>query len=187
MLNFNTSARAQFAEDNKLFGGVLLERILCALPRSLCKCFMLLNKHLHPDRNLGCRCFAWNYGLIVVIHPHPPSGADEVSGYSWQLVSISCDEGNCVTLCEQLPEGCDLTNCNATFKVLLGRFLCNLLDMCYHRCHKRICNHDQKMEQLDNYIWSLHPCVFLLQHRWWIWVGKASAASGWLQHVWLLA
>lgn len=58
MLNFNTSARAQFAEDNKLFGGVLLERILCALPRSLCKCFMLLNKHLHPDRNLGCRCFA---------------------------------------------------------------------------------------------------------------------------------
>jgi hypothetical protein len=64
-----------------------------------------------------------------------------------------------VTLCEQLPEGCDLTNCHATFKVLLYRFLCNLIDVCYHRCHKQICNHDQKMERLDNYIWSLHEII----------------------------
>jgi hypothetical protein len=63
--------------------------------------------------------------------------------------------------------------------------------MCYHCCCKQICNHDQKMERLDNYIWSLHEITrsmcLLVQHRWWIWVCKASPPCGRLQHLWLLA
>jgi hypothetical protein len=39
--------------------------------------------------------------ILSCTHLHPPSGADEVSGQSWQLVTISYDEGDGQILSEQ--------------------------------------------------------------------------------------
>jgi hypothetical protein len=33
---------------------------------------------------------------------HPPSRADEVSGYSWPVITAICDEDDFLTLCDQL-------------------------------------------------------------------------------------
>jgi hypothetical protein len=40
------------------------------------------------------------FGLIIVYLSRPLSGADEVSGYSWQLIAAVCDECEGLTLCE---------------------------------------------------------------------------------------
>jgi hypothetical protein len=39
--------------------------------------------------------------ILSCTHLHPPSGADEVSGQSWQLVTVSYDEGDGQILCQQ--------------------------------------------------------------------------------------
>ncbi len=40
-------------------------------------------------------------GRLVYTYHHTPSGSDEASGQSWQLVTAICDEGDGLTLCEQ--------------------------------------------------------------------------------------
>jgi hypothetical protein len=48
----------------------------------------------------------WVGSLFTYLHP--PLGANEVSGKSWQLVNaIHDEEGNGLTLCEELLEGYD--------------------------------------------------------------------------------
>ncbi len=39
-------------------------------------------------------------GGLLFAYLHPPLGANEVSGYSWQLVTAICYEGDDLTLCE---------------------------------------------------------------------------------------
>jgi hypothetical protein len=41
-------------------------------------------------------------GRLVYTYQHKPSGSDEASGQSWQLVTAICDEGDGLTLCEQI-------------------------------------------------------------------------------------
>jgi hypothetical protein len=64
---------------------------------------------------------------------HPPSGADEVSGYLWQLITAICDYGDGLTLCEQNSEGYDCTHCCITcnmlwrFSLLSDWYICRSL------------------------------------------------------------
>jgi hypothetical protein len=46
---------------------------------------------------------------------HLQSGADEVSGESWQLITAIHGEDDGLTLCEQPSEGYDCIHCFVTF------------------------------------------------------------------------
>ncbi len=50
---------------------------------------------------------------------------------SWQHVTAICDEGDGLTLCEQLSLCHDYMYCHVTFEVFLWRFLWNLIDLLY--------------------------------------------------------
>jgi hypothetical protein len=46
--------------------------------------------------------FALSMGRLLYTYLHPPLGADEISGYSWQLVMAIDGEDDGLTLCGQL-------------------------------------------------------------------------------------
>jgi hypothetical protein len=58
----------------------------------------------------------------------PNLGVDKVSEYWWQLVIAISDQGDSLTICEQLSQGYNCSHCHVTFKVVL-RFLYNFIDM----------------------------------------------------------
>jgi hypothetical protein len=43
-----------------------------------------------------------DFGWISIFLSTPNFGTDEVNGQSWQLITAICDEGDGLTLCEQL-------------------------------------------------------------------------------------
>jgi len=87
--------------------------------------------------------FAQNFGQISV---YPPSAADEVSGWSWQLIPSIHDEGAGLKLYEWHSWGYDCIHshcisfrftvpyCTVVFKVLLWSSLCNLSNVIFLYC-----------------------------------------------------
>jgi hypothetical protein len=47
---------------------------------------------------MGCPDFGW----ISILLSTPNFRTDEVNGQSWQLITAICNEGDGLTLCEQL-------------------------------------------------------------------------------------
>jgi hypothetical protein len=57
----------------------------------------LLEENQESD---ACIMVCPNLGGLLCTYPHPPLGADEVRGESWQLVTAIHDEADALTLCE---------------------------------------------------------------------------------------
>ncbi len=66
-------------------------------------------------------------------HLHPLLGADELSGYSWQLITTICDEGDGLSLCEQLSWRYACTHCCVTFNCCCGEFFAISSNFCLAR------------------------------------------------------
>ncbi len=61
-------------------------------------------------------------GRLLYAYLHLLLGADELSGSSWQLITAVHDEGDGLSLCEQLSWGYDCTHCPVTFNCCCGDF-----------------------------------------------------------------
>jgi len=67
-------------------------------------------------------------GGLLCTYQHLILGVDEVSGYWWQLATAISDQGDGLTIYEQLSQGYNCSHCHITFEVVL-RFLYNFIDM----------------------------------------------------------
>jgi hypothetical protein len=72
--------------------------------------------------------FAQTLGSLFYTLSTPPSGADKIRVYLWQVITAIHDEVDGLILCEQLSQDYDCTHC-VTFEVPLWRFLYNLINM----------------------------------------------------------
>ncbi len=100
-------------------------------------------------------------GRLLYAYLHPLLGADELRGSSWQLATAVCDEGDGLSLCEQLSWGYDLHSLSCYLFLLLWRLLCNfikfvaLIIVDSNRCR---CWHDGTIRR--NYIAYLENTLY---------------------------
>jgi hypothetical protein len=92
------------------------------------------------DVDLLHSCWPKILGKLLYTYLHPPTGADEVTGESWQLVTAIHDESNGLILCEftnrvitafilvmlALVSGTDPM---VIFNIILCSFLYNLIEI----------------------------------------------------------
>jgi len=102
--------------------------------KSITACICICTKHhvwvfpLLPERQQKLRTqIVYNglpkfLGRLLYSYLHPLLGADELSGWSWQLVTAMRDEGDGLSLCERLPWGYDRTHCRVTYNCCCGDF-----------------------------------------------------------------
>jgi hypothetical protein len=109
--SLSSQACYSFIEDTKDISDNYVSLMLAKMMAECSCCFW------NCYRNSGCNLVKWfspDFELTTVYNWHPPSGADEVHGQSWQLVTAISDEGDGLTLCEQLSQGYDCTHCHDT-------------------------------------------------------------------------
>jgi hypothetical protein len=95
--------------------------------------FQLLLENVAKSQYTDFCIICMNFELIIAFtYLQLLSGADEVSGEWWQLITAIHDEGDGLMLCDLHTQGYDCTFVLGTivpFKALLWNFLCDLIDM----------------------------------------------------------